>query len=207
MDKSPNKKDNDGFQVPRSKINISSAEDIPIGDFKDKLQITISDIDNKKSSTSKSPNKIVDTKEKKVFMSNNQKYSKKEEIEYGKKSHFEYVNAMKSNKDPLGVQSKGGLRPITMSEIKKHNTENSLWTVLNGNVYDLTMYLDYHPGGAKKLMMGAGKDCTFLFSKQLYFNVDKYHPWVNHNMLIGKLQIGYLAQNTEKDSDSDSDSI
>lgn len=51
-----------------------------------------------------------------------------------------------------------------MEEIKKHNTQESMWTVLNGNVYDLTMYIDYHPGGAKKLMMGAGKDCTSLFS-------------------------------------------
>jgi cytochrome b involved in lipid metabolism len=72
---------------------------------------------------------------------------------------------MNTNKDPLNVQVKGGLRPITMEEIEEHNSKDSLWTVLHGGVYDLTMYLDYHPGGAKKLLMGAGSDCTHLFSK------------------------------------------
>jgi cytochrome b involved in lipid metabolism len=99
-----------------------------------------------------------------VFTSNNRIYKKKEEIEYGKKSHLEYIKLMNQNKDPLGVEQKGGLRAITMAEIKQHNTAESMWTVLNGNVYDLTMYVDYHPGGPKKLMMGAGKDCTSLFS-------------------------------------------
>jgi cytochrome-b5 reductase len=103
----------------------------------------------------------------KVFLSNNQKYKKKEDVEYGKKSHLEYVKIMSQNKDPLGINAKGGLRSITMAEIKLHKEKNNLWTVLNGSVYDLTMYLDYHPGGEKKLMMGAGKDCTSLFSKKI----------------------------------------
>jgi cytochrome b involved in lipid metabolism len=97
------------------------------------------------------------------FLSNNQIYRKKEEIEFAKKSHLEFLNKMSSNKDPLGVQAKGGLKGYTMEELRKHDNAESLWTVLNGNVYDLTMYLDYHPGGAKKLLQGAGKDCTSLF--------------------------------------------
>jgi predicted heme/steroid binding protein len=103
-----------------------------------------------------------------VFASNNRLYTKKEEIEYGKKSHLEYIKIMNQNKDPLNVQAKGGLRPITMSEIKKHNTEGNMWTILNGKVYDLTMYIDYHPGGIKKIMMGAGKDCTSLYSIKIF---------------------------------------
>ena len=107
------------------------------------------------------------TQEKKdtVFVSNNQKYKKKEEIEYGKKSHLEFQKMMIENKDPLCVQASGGLRPITIEEVNLHNSKGDLWTVLYGNVYDLTLYVDYHPGGEKKLMMGAGEDSTFLFSK------------------------------------------
>ena len=98
------------------------------------------------------------------FLSNNQVYTKKEEIEYGKKSHLEYLKKMAQNKDPLNIAAKGGLRPITKSEVAQHNSAESLWTILNGKVYDLTMYLDYHPGGVKKLLLGAGIDCTELFS-------------------------------------------
>jgi cytochrome b involved in lipid metabolism len=110
-------------------------------------------------------NSVKDEEEKgKIFVSNNQKYKKKEEIEYGKKSHMEFQRIMTENKDPIGVKSKGGLRPITIEEVSLHNSKGDLWTILNGNVYDLTMYVDYHPGGEKKLMMAAGDDCTFLFS-------------------------------------------
>jgi len=51
-------------------------------------------------------------------LSNNQKYKKKEDIEYGKKSHMEFVKIMTENKDPINVKGKGGLRPITMEEVK-----------------------------------------------------------------------------------------
>lgn len=98
-------------------------------------------------------------------MSNNQIYKKKEEIEYGKKSHMEFLKFIAENNDPLGVKASGGLRKITMTEVKQHKTEQSYWTILNGYVYDLTKYIDYHPGGVKKLMLGAGRDCTSLFSK------------------------------------------
>lgn len=41
---------------------------------------------------------------------------------------------------------------------------NDAWTVLNGKIYDITLYAEYHPGGAEKLLLGAGKDCTKLFN-------------------------------------------
>jgi len=87
----------------------------------------------------------------------------KEEREYSRKSPIEFSKRMIENKDPIGVMAGGGLRPITMEEVEKHDTEKSLWTVIDGKVFDLTTYLDYHPGGAKKLMLGAGCDCTSLF--------------------------------------------
>ena len=107
--------------------------------------------------------KFVEPENKKLKTIETQKG--KEVKEYGKKSHFEFLKIMNENKDPIGVYSKnGGLRPITMEEVEQHYNEKSLWTVLNGKVYDLTSYLDYHPGGEKKLKLGAGSDCTSLFS-------------------------------------------
>ncbi len=40
--------------------------------------------------------------------------------------------------------------------------------MLNNRVYDVTKYLEYHPGGKDKLMLAAGRDGTSLFSKQQY---------------------------------------
>jgi cytochrome-b5 reductase len=36
--------------------------------------------------------------------------------------------------------------------------------VLNDDVYDISMYMKYHPGGIETLLEGAGTDATDLFS-------------------------------------------
>jgi len=53
---------------------------------------------------------------------------------------------------------------ISMEDVEKHNTKESLWTILKDKVYDVTNFLESHPGGVNKLMLGAGADCTPLFS-------------------------------------------
>ena len=50
-----------------------------------------------------------------------------------------------------------------MSEVRKHNTDTDCWMVIRGKVYNVTRYLDFHPGGKPELMRGAGRDATRLF--------------------------------------------
>lgn len=59
-------------------------------------------------------------------------------------------------------------------------------------VFNITPYLKFHPGGADILVKVAGKDGTALFNK--------YHPWVNVRALIGKCLVGRLAQTDQKES-------
>lgn len=49
------------------------------------------------------------------------------------------------------------VRPISMAEVKKHSTRTDAWTALNNTVYDITPYLEYHPGGIPILMSAAGR--------------------------------------------------
>ena len=49
-------------------------------------------------------------------------------------------------------------------------------------VYNLTPYMQFHPGGIKILRGTFGKDCTALF--------DKYHKWVNSDFLLQNCLIG-----------------
>jgi cytochrome-b5 reductase len=74
---------------------------------------------------------------------------------------------------------------VSQSELALHNKKDDLWIALNGNVYDVTLYLQYHPGGETMLMKGAGKESIEIFNY--------HHNWVNYNNLIGKLQVGYLS--------------
>lgn len=38
-----------------------------------------------------------------------------------------------------------------------------IWTVIDGDIYDITNYVDDHPGGKKKIMRGHKKDSTEMF--------------------------------------------
>ncbi|XP_026741483.1 inducible nitrate reductase [NADH] 2-like isoform X1 [Trichoplusia ni] len=52
---------------------------------------------------------------------------------------------------------------ITASEVKKHNTRRSVWLVIRNEVYDVTAFLNEHPGGEDPLLDAAGLDATIAF--------------------------------------------
>ncbi|KAJ6424705.1 hypothetical protein OIU84_025464 [Salix udensis] len=56
---------------------------------------------------------------------------------------------------------------------------------LKGRVYNLSPYLNFHPGGVDILMKAVGKDCTSLFNK--------YHAWVNAEFLLEKCLVGHFG--------------
>ena len=102
------------------------------------------------------------------------------------KNHKELAAFFKENPDPLGVQKSGGYKEYTMEEVAKHNAPPSIWSVYNGDVYDITMYVDVHPGGKKILEKVYGKDMTAMFNK--------FHGYVNINAMIGPLKIGTVKK-------------
>ncbi|MEZ4104053.1 MAG: cytochrome b5 domain-containing protein [Candidatus Paceibacterota bacterium] len=54
----------------------------------------------------------------------------------------------------------------TLSEVAKHNTSSSCWTVVDGNVYDVTSFINQHPGGEREIMEICGIDGTKKFQRQ-----------------------------------------
>ncbi|KAL7413450.1 glyoxylate dehydrogenase [Mrakia frigida] len=55
--------------------------------------------------------------------------------------------------------------PITLEELSKHATKESCWIVVHGKTYDVTDFLDEHPGGSKIILRYAGKDATEAYSE------------------------------------------
>ncbi|KAL1848201.1 hypothetical protein Plec18170_008111 [Paecilomyces lecythidis] len=51
----------------------------------------------------------------------------------------------------------------TLEQVQKHNKAGDIWIVLYNKVYDITKYLEDHPGGATILMEVAGTDATEAF--------------------------------------------
>ena len=55
---------------------------------------------------------------------------------------------------------------LTMEQVKKNNTARSCWSVINGNVYNLTNWISSHPGGDDEIIRLCGIDGTKVFSSK-----------------------------------------
>jgi len=97
-------------------------------------------------------------------------------------SQMEFMRMLALNKNPL-PQLRAGVK-LTRQEVLRHRKATDCWTIFQGKVYDVTSYLDFHPGGKDELMLGAGKDCTKEFNK--------IHPWVSIEGILGRLCLGPL---------------
>ena len=85
-------------------------------------------------------------------------------------------------------QQKGGskgkkIKNYNMKEVSKHNTRKDAWTVINKSIYDITDWIDKHPGG-DIIMKAVGKDATQLFES---IGHPDYVKKILKKMKIGKL--------------------
>ncbi|OWZ26522.1 cytochrome b5 [Cryptococcus neoformans c45] len=51
----------------------------------------------------------------------------------------------------------------TFETLAQHNTREDLWMLLHNKVYDVTAFMDEHPGGDEVLLEEAGRDATEAF--------------------------------------------
>ncbi len=63
------------------------------------------------------------------------------------------------------------VKVVSFEELNKHNTPADLWVSVNGSVYDVTSFIDKHPGLRGPFINYAGKDASDGFNK-VHKNVD-----------------------------------
>uniref|UniRef100_A0A2K6L996 Cytochrome b5 n=2 Tax=Rhinopithecus TaxID=542827 RepID=A0A2K6L996_RHIBE len=63
----------------------------------------------------------------------------------------------------MAEQSDEAVKYYTLEEIQKHNNSKSTWLILHHKVYDVTKFLEEHPGGEEVLREQAGGDATENF--------------------------------------------
>ena len=51
------------------------------------------------------------------------------------------------------------LQEYTSADVAKHNSKGDVWIVVKGKVYDVTPYVEEHPGGLA-ILRNAGGDAT-----------------------------------------------
>ncbi|KAE8404507.1 hypothetical protein BDV37DRAFT_282800 [Aspergillus pseudonomiae] len=80
---------------------------------------------------------------------------------------------------------------IGRREIAKHNSADSCWVVLYGKVYDVTNFLENHPGGSAAILALAGKDAT-----QEYDTI--HPPGLLEEYLAPEACLGVLSASTSE---------
>lgn len=101
-------------------------------------------------------------------------------------SLMDWIRLGSSGTDLTGVG--GQIKSITPAEMAQHNEEKDAWIAIQGLVFNVSQYMDFHPGGVEELMKGAGKDATKLFND--------VHPWVNYQSILQKCFVGKLEYST-----------
>ena len=79
----------------------------------------------------------------------------------------------------------------TPDQIATHNTETDCWLQIHDKVYDVTRYLDTHPGGAEVILDTAGGNATDMFedighSKGARRQLDKFQVGIGEEVVGAK---------------------
>jgi cytochrome b involved in lipid metabolism len=99
-----------------------------------------------------------------------------------------FSGSAKSGPVTLQVEKKKKklLPGYTAQQVAKHNTKSDLWVIVDGNVYDVSSFVDEHPGGVNAIMRHGGGDSSAGFH-------GPQHPSRVYD-LLPKFQIGVLVR-------------
>ncbi|ORY56915.1 uncharacterized protein BCR38DRAFT_450343 [Pseudomassariella vexata] len=77
---------------------------------------------------------------------------------------------------------------LTRSEFEAHNTAKSCYVTLGANVYDITDFVESHPGGPELVLEYAGKDVTSILKDE-----DSHTHSDSAYEMIEECQVGFLV--------------
>lgn len=69
-------------------------------------------------------------------------------------------------KETVEVKNEESFRDYTFSDVQKASTKDNCLTVVDGKVYDLTPWINQHPGGASNILRLCGIDGTQYFKNK-----------------------------------------
>ncbi|GKU11942.1 unnamed protein product, partial [Fusarium langsethiae] len=79
-------------------------------------------------------------------------------------------------------------RIVSLAEIKQHNTADDCWIAVHSKVWDITHFINQHPGGPDVLLNLAGSDATDIYN-------DVHAPDIIEDLPSDKL-IGFLESSS-----------
>jgi cytochrome b involved in lipid metabolism len=71
-----------------------------------------------------------------------------------------------STNSSVSTTTSSTVQSYTLAQIATHNNAQSCWTTINGGVYDITNWINQHPGGPQAILSLCGKDGSAAFNGQ-----------------------------------------
>ncbi|MFA6270068.1 MAG: cytochrome b5 domain-containing protein [Candidatus Paceibacterota bacterium] len=65
-----------------------------------------------------------------------------------------------------GVRAGVTTLTLSQSELIEHNSYSSCWLLISGKIYDVTTYLNSHPGGEAEILKTCGTDATVIYDNR-----------------------------------------
>jgi len=87
--------------------------------------------------------------------------------------------------------TKNNTETLTVENIAKHSTPNDCYLIINNNVYNVSTYINFHPGGKRQITKRCGQEVTSIFA-----SIHSNFAWD----LLGKYKIGVLSDKTNTTS-------
>lgn len=90
--------------------------------------------------------------------------------------------------DAESCVAKMKLPQFSVEEVEQHNTEKDFWVIHRAKVYDISEFLERHPGGKDILLSYAGQDVTTLMTQDdPHEHTTFAYGWLR-KYLIGRLK-------------------
>ena len=81
------------------------------------------------------------------------------------------------------------MKQYTKEEISLHKNKQDCWIIIRNKVYDITSFLNIHPGGSGILMTVGGKDATEYFEE---LHKEEILTKIGETYMIGLVQSSKL---------------
>lgn len=97
----------------------------------------------------------------------------------------------------LDKQTPDQAKAYTLSEVAQHASRDDCWAIISGDVYDLTEFINRHPGG-DEILRACGTDATTLFNSRQTQEGQAVGSGSPHSQAaseqLAKLKIGILVK-------------
>lgn len=102
------------------------------------------------------------------------------------------INETNQPNNITGVDPSVTALVLSKAELAKHTSSQSCWLLISGKIYDVTTYLNQHPGNASTILPTCGTDATVAYDTKGRTNGSPHSG--NATSLLANYFIGNLNQ-------------